>query len=114
MDLSKNKNDKKQYRVVKRHYKWKDHNDLDKCIIYRYKPSIQAKGRNKNSFKEAEGLVMVQYEFFNKAKDIPPSEKRRTYPSIKKELKRRLDEDKTPKRAIHEVLKEKVGIEKIT
>ena len=28
-------NDKKQYRVVKRHYECKDHNDLDKYIISR-------------------------------------------------------------------------------
>ena len=58
--------------------------------------------------------MIVQYEFSNKAKDIPSIEKSRTYPSIKKELKRKLDEGKTPKRATHEVLKEKGGIEKIT
>ena len=58
--------------------------------------------------------MIVQYEFSNKAKDIPPSEKSRTYPSIKKELKRKLDEGKTPKRTTHEILKEKGGIEKIT
>ena len=34
-------NDKKQYRVVKRHYKRKDHSDLDKYIISRYKPIYQ-------------------------------------------------------------------------
>ena len=33
---------------------------------------------------------------------------------MKKDLKRKLDEGKTPKRATHEVLKEKGGIEKIT
>ena len=109
----KNCKDKKQYRVIKRQYKCKDHSDLDKYIISRYKPNIQAIGRNKNNFKEAEDLVIVQYEFSDKAKDIPPSEKSRTYPSIKKELKRKLDEGKTPKRATHEVLKEKGGIEKI-
>ena len=87
---------------------------MDKYIISRYKPNIPPTGRNKNNFEEAEDLVIVQYEFSNKAKDIPPSEKSRTYPSIKKELKRKLDEGKTPKRATHEVLKEKVGIEKIT
>ena len=55
-------NDKKQYRVVKRHYKSKDHSDLDKYIISRYKPNIPATGRNKNNFEEAENLVIVQYE----------------------------------------------------
>ena len=50
--------------------------------------------------------MIVQYEFSKKAKDIPPSEKSRTYPSIKKELKRKLDEGKTPERATHEILKE--------
>ena len=58
--------------------------------------------------------MIVQYEFSNKAKDIPPSEKSRTYPSIKKELKRKLDEGKTPKCATHKVLKEKDSTEKIT
>ena len=58
--------------------------------------------------------MIVQREFSKKAKDIPPSDKRRTYPSIKKELKRRLDEGKTPKSATHEVIKKKGGIEKIT
>ena len=57
--------------------------------------------------------MIVQYEFSNKAKDIPPSEKSRTYPSIKEELKRKLDERKTPKRATHEVLKEKVALKKL-
>ena len=71
----KNCNDKKQYREVKRYYK---------CCTPRYKPNIQATGRNKNNFKEAEDLVIVQYEFSNKAKDIPPSEKSRTYQSIKR------------------------------
>ena len=33
-------NDKKQYRVVKRHYKCKDLGDLDNYIISRYKPNI--------------------------------------------------------------------------
>ena len=58
--------------------------------------------------------MIVQYEFSNKAKDTPPSEKSRTYPSIMKELKRKLDEGKTPKRTTQEVMKEKGGIEKIT
>ena len=75
---------------------------------------MQATGRNKNNFKEAEDLLIVQCEFSKKAKDIPPSEKSRTYPGIKKELKRKLDEGKTSKRVTHEVLKEKGGIEKIT
>ena len=113
MNHLKKCNDKNQYQVVKQHYKCKDHSDLDKYIISHYKPNIRATGRNKNNFEEAEDLVIVQYEFSNKAKNIPPSEKRRTYPSIKKELKRKLDEGKTPKRATHEVLKEKGGIEKI-
>ena len=39
------------------------------------KPNIQATGRNKNNSKEAEDLVIVQYEFSNKVKDIPPSKK---------------------------------------
>ena len=107
-------NDKKEYRVAKRHYKCNDHNDLDKYIISRCKPNIQATGPNKNNFKEAEDLVIVQYELYNKAKHIPPSEKSRTFPSTKKELKRKLDEGKTTKRATHEVLKEKGGIEKNT
>ena len=109
-DHSKNVND----RVVKRNYKYKDHCDLDKYIISRYKPNIQATGRNKNNFKEAEDLVIVQYEFSKKAKDVPPTERSRNYPSIKEELKRKFDEDKTPNCATHEVLKEKGGIEKIT
>ena len=75
---------------------------------------MQATCRDKNNFKEAEDLVTVQYEFSEKAKDIPPSERSRTYPSIKKELKRKFDEDKTPKRATHEVLMEKGGIAKTT
>ena len=87
---------------------------MNKYIISRYKPNIPATGRNKNNFEEVEDLVIVQYEFSNKAKDKPPREKSRTYPSIKKESKRKLDEGKTPNRAIHEVLKEKDGIEKIT
>ena len=57
--------------------------------------------------------MTIQYKFSNKEKDIPPGEKSRTYPSIKKELKRKLNEDKTPKRAAHEVLKEKGCIEKL-
>ena len=36
---------------------------------------MQAAGRNKNNSKEAEDLVIVQYEFSNKVKDIPPSKK---------------------------------------
>ena len=106
--------DKKQYRVVKTHSRCKDHNDLHKYIISRYKPNMQATGRNKNNFREAEDLVIVQYEFSKIAKDIPHSEKSRTYPSIKKELKRKLDEGKTPKRGTHEVLMENGGTEKIT
>ena len=77
-------NVKKQYRIVKRHYKSKDHSDFDKYMISRYKPNIPATGRNKNNFEEAEDLVIVQYEFSKRAKDIPPSEKSRIYPSIKK------------------------------
>ena len=87
---------------------------MDKYIISRYKRNIPATGRNKNNFEEAKDLVIVQYELSIKAKDIPPSEKSRTYPSIKEELKRKLDERKRPKRATHEVLKEKGCIEKIT
>ena len=75
---------------------------------------MQATCRNKNNFKEAEDLVIVQYEFSKKAKDVPPTERSRNYPSIKEELKRKFDEDKTPNRGTHEVLKEKGGIEKIT
>ena len=33
-------NDKKQYRVVKRRSKCKDHNDLEKYIVSRFKPNI--------------------------------------------------------------------------
>ena len=58
--------------------------------------------------------MIVQYEFSIKAKDIPPVEKNRTYPIIKKELKQKLDEGKISKRATHVVLKEKCGYEKIT
>ena len=87
---------------------------MDKYIISHYKPNIRATGRNKNNFEEAEDLVIVQYEFSNKAKDIPSIEKSRTYPSIKKELKWKLDEGKTSKGATYEVLKEKGGNEKIT
>ena len=58
--------------------------------------------------------MIVQYEFPNKAKDIPPTEKSIAYRSIKEDLKRKLDEGKTPKCATLEVLKEKGGIEKIT
>ena len=87
---------------------------MDKYIISRYKPNIQATGHNKNNFKEAEDLVIVHSEFSNKAKAMPPSEKSRIYPSIKKELKRKLDEGKTPKRVTHKLLKEEGGIEKST
>ena len=76
---------------------------MDKYIISRYKPNIQA---------TAKDLVIVRYEFSNKAKDKPPSEEGRTCLSITKELKRKLDEGKTPKRATHEVLKERSDIEK--
>ena len=55
--------------------------------------------------------MIVQYEFPNKAKNIPSIEKSRTYRSIKKELKRKLDESKTSKRATYEVLKEMKGAE---
>lgn len=86
---------------------------MSKFIITQFNSNKKATGRNINVFSEAEDLVIAAYEFSNGGKDILPSGKSRIYPSIREELKRKFNEGKTPKRAIHEVLQERGSMDKV-
>ena len=72
-----------------------------------------APGRNatrKSSFNEADKHAVI---FENGERMIPPSPKSRIYPSVRKELKRKIEQGKPPKKVTHEVLKRGGGIENV-
>ena len=57
--------------------------------------------------------MTAAYEFSNGARDIPLSCKSRIHPSTREELKSKLNEGKTLKRATHEVLLERGGMNRV-
>ena len=75
-----------------------------------------APGRNatgKSSFDEADKHAVISYNFENAERMIPPSTKSGICPSVRHELKRKIERGKPPKKATHDVLKRKGGIENV-
>ena len=105
--------DIKKYRFITRSFINKELG-LRKRIFAKYKPMITAKSRNpEKQYSEADNIVAIRYEFDHEEKYLPPSSKKRVYPSVRKELKEELKISKRPKKALHQVKKNHGGIGKI-
>ena len=101
----------KKKRILKRIYKCKKAADLKKTIVMLCVPRRNATG--KSSFNETDKHAFLSYSFENGERMIPPSPKSRIFPSVRQELKHKIKQGKPPKKAIHEVLKRKGGIENV-
>ena len=58
-----------------------------------------------SSFEEADKYAIVSYHFENEGRMVKTSKKSRIYPSVRVELKRKIEQGKPPKKATHKVLK---------
>lgn len=104
-----------QFRIIERSFISKDNPALKKRIYATYKPFVAAKMRNSpDQYKDADHIVAVRYFFENGEECVPPSSKKRIYPSVKKDLQEQLSAGKKPKQALHQVKENRGGIGNIS
>ena len=97
------RNFEKEFRLVKRMYKYKEPADLRKNIMTLFCPRKKATGRYQGQFNDCEQYALISYRFLNGERETEPSPKSRIYPSVRNELKQSIMAAKTPKCAAHEV-----------
>ena len=85
------------FRIIKIIYKCKNTGDLRKTITMRCAPRKSATGHS--SFEEADKYAIISYNFENEGRMIEPSKKSRIYPSVREELKRKIEQGKPPKKS---------------
>ena len=95
------RNFEKEFRLVKRIYKYKEPVDLRKNIMTLCCPHKKATGRYQGQFNDCEQYALISYRFLNGERETELSPKSRIYPSVRNELKQSIMAGKTPKRAAH-------------
>ena len=93
------------FRKIKRIYKCKNTGDLWKTITVRCAAGESA--TRHSSFEEADKYAIICYYFENEGRMVKTSKKSSIYPIVRVELKRKIEQGKPPKKATHEVLKER-------
>ena len=93
----KKRNVATHFRQVKRIYKCKEATDLKKTIVMLCSPGRNATG--KSSFDEADKHAVISYSFENGERMIPPNPKSRIYPSVRQELKHKIEQGKPSKKS---------------
>ena len=104
----KKENADTDFRIIKRIYKCKNAGDLRRIIEMRCAPGKSA--IRHLSFEGVDKYAIISYKFENEGCMIEPSKKSRLYPSVREQLKRKIEQRKPPKKVTHEVLKKRAGI----
>ena len=103
-------NEPSKFRSVKRIYKMKDNENLEKSITAMYAPHGSSTDRS-NPFKDCEPLVVIRYRFVKGKQVIEPSKTTRVYPSIKQRQVKNMEKGFCAKKATYVTETEVGGIE---